>query len=432
MTLTLALLQSSLWLTAGWIGYRFLLRDTRHFALNRAYLWLVMGGALLLPLFSAALSGLFPQTTVQTPALWLAAVTTGPEASSAQPNTLNWFGLLYAGGMALVLLRLFRNLWRIGTILRQATPMLVNGHQVRLNPNSDQAGSYSFMRSIVLDAALLRHAEARNRVLAHELAHTRQWHSLDALAAELLCALFWFNPFCWVLRRSVAENNEFLADQAALQQQPGVRAYAELLLRGNGPSPEKNTRHAQPALGLLQPFHTSQTKRRLLMLAKNTPSRIAFLPYAGTLLMLLTVLGLSVSAQQVTRTGHNIPKVTQAPEESQQADHAQTDKLQEAEKNPEVMPKFPGGMDGMIRYLSKELKYPASAKKEGISGKTIVQFVVDSDGSIRDVTVLKGFNADCDAEAVRVVRAMPNWKAGQKEDKAVATQLVLPIQFALE
>jgi len=429
MNLDLALLQSSVWLAAGWFGYQFLLRNTRQFALNRAYLWLVMSGALLLPMLSPTLSGLVPKASIQAPALWLDLVSVEQGAETAKTSSFSWFAFLYVGGMALVALRLLRNLWQIGMTIRQAKPALLDGRRVRLNSAAAQIGSsYSFMGYVILDPTLLHDAEARERILAHERAHSRQGHSLDALAAELLCALFWFNPFCWALRRCVAENNEFLADRAALQQRPGTRAYAELLLRVSGLSPDKRALQILPVTGLIQPFHSSQTKRRLIMLSKNFTIRFSMLRYAGAFLMVFSVLTFSVAAQQVTRTNSNIQNVVLSEEASP---NAQQDQQQDLEKNPDVMAEFPGGMEALFSYLGKEIKYPNAAKKEGVSGKCFLQFVVDTDGTIRDAVVLKGFHPDCDAEALRVVREMPKWKAGQKDGKNVATQLVLPIHFSL-
>ena len=99
----------------------------------------------------------------------------------------------------------------------------------------------------------------------------------------------------------------------------------------------------------------------------------------------------------------------------------------------EQMPEFPGGQERMMDYLRKNVKYPQEAMDAGIQGKVFVRFVVNADGRISDVTVLRGVpgGAVLDKEAVRAVKAMPNWISGQQGGKAVATSMTLPVVFHL-
>ena len=86
----------------------------------------------------------------------------------------------------------------------------------------------------------------------------------------------------------------------------------------------------------------------------------------------------------------------------------------------------------MFRFLATNLKYPESAKKNGIEGRVFVQFVVGSDGAVRDVRLIRGFNKDCEEEAVRVVQAMPKWEPGMLQGKPVAVLMTLPMAFSLK
>ncbi|MCW5900149.1 MAG: energy transducer TonB [Flavobacteriales bacterium] len=97
----------------------------------------------------------------------------------------------------------------------------------------------------------------------------------------------------------------------------------------------------------------------------------------------------------------------------------------------EEMPSFPGGEAELFKYLGKNIKYPQMATDAGISGVVYVTFVVDRDGKIRDVKVLRGIGGGCDEEAVRVVKAMPPWKPGKQRGKPVTVQYNLPIRFTL-
>jgi periplasmic protein TonB len=97
----------------------------------------------------------------------------------------------------------------------------------------------------------------------------------------------------------------------------------------------------------------------------------------------------------------------------------------------EVAPAYAGGEGAMIKYLQKNLRYPVIAKENGTKGTVFVQFVVEKDGKVDDVTVAKGVDKLLDAEAKRVVAAMPKWSAGQQNGQAVAVQYVLPVKFDL-
>ena len=98
----------------------------------------------------------------------------------------------------------------------------------------------------------------------------------------------------------------------------------------------------------------------------------------------------------------------------------------------EHMPEFTGGgMPALMEYLSKNIKYPEAAMKKGIQGRGIVQFVVEKDGSITNVKILRGVDPELDKEAVRVVSAMPKWKPGTQRGEAVRVRFTVPVMFRL-
>jgi periplasmic protein TonB len=98
----------------------------------------------------------------------------------------------------------------------------------------------------------------------------------------------------------------------------------------------------------------------------------------------------------------------------------------------EAMPEFPGGDESRIRYLQNTLKYPQMARESGIQGRVFVTFVVERDGSISDVKVLRGIGGGCDEEAVRVIQQMPKWVPGKQRGKPVRVQFNMPILFKLQ
>lgn len=98
----------------------------------------------------------------------------------------------------------------------------------------------------------------------------------------------------------------------------------------------------------------------------------------------------------------------------------------------EQMPSFPGGEVEMQRYIGANLRYPVSAQEEGVQGRVTVRFVIEKDGAVNQVQVIRGIHRECDKEAVRVVRAMPKWIPGKHDGRAVAVYFTLPIVFRLK
>ena len=99
----------------------------------------------------------------------------------------------------------------------------------------------------------------------------------------------------------------------------------------------------------------------------------------------------------------------------------------------ETMPEFPGGQQALFKYLSENVKYPVIAQENGIQGRVICQFVVNKDGSIVDVEVVRsGGDPSLDKEAVRVIKSMPKWKPGQQRGKPVRVKYTVPVNFKLQ
>ena len=95
-------------------------------------------------------------------------------------------------------------------------------------------------------------------------------------------------------------------------------------------------------------------------------------------------------------------------------------------------PEFPGGNTAMMKFLSDNIKYPVIAQENGIQGRVITNFVVERDGSITDVQVVRGVDPSLDKEAIRVIQSMPKWKAGRQRGSAVRVRFTLPVVFRLQ
>ena len=98
----------------------------------------------------------------------------------------------------------------------------------------------------------------------------------------------------------------------------------------------------------------------------------------------------------------------------------------------EEMPSFPGGEEKMLEYVAKNIKYPAMARENNITGRVYVNFYIDKDGKVQSAKIVRGIGGGCDEEALRVVRTMPQWKPGKQNGRAVNVNYNLPINFTLK
>ena len=95
----------------------------------------------------------------------------------------------------------------------------------------------------------------------------------------------------------------------------------------------------------------------------------------------------------------------------------------------ENQPEFPGGLIALTNYLQQNVKYPPEAQKAGIKGRVYVSFIVEKDGSLTDIQLMKGLGYGCNEEAIRVVNAMPKWQPGTQSGRPVRVRYNLPIEF---
>lgn len=133
------------------------------------------------------------------------------------------------------------------------------------------------------------------------------------------------------------------------------------------------------------------------------------------------------------------------PQPEQPLEGDVTDELPQEEEEPasnkdddvvsfrvvEDLPQFPGGYLEFMKWLTRNLKYPIAAEERKLQGKVIAEFIVNKDGSVTDVNIVKSLNSYCDREALRVLRMMPRWTPGIQDDKPCRTKVCIPIVFKL-
>ena len=129
--------------------------------------------------------------------------------------------------------------------------------------------------------------------------------------------------------------------------------------------------------------------------------------------------------------GKDLPAIVEDPDDGGATPVADGGSDGKAYDVVEEMPQYPGGIEAMMTFLRDNLKYPAELAEQNIQGRVIVQFVVDKEGNVTNPTVMRSVDPQLDAEALRVVKAMPKWTPGKVGGKAVNVKYTLPVTFAL-
>jgi TonB family protein len=255
-------------------------------------------------------------------------------------------------------------------------------------------------------------------VLAHEKAHARRFHSLDILYFELLQAVFWYHPAWYFLRSELKTMHEFEADQLAIKK-VNKSSYQKTLL-------ELSTYGGM--LWLTNPFNVSLIKKRLLMMNQikgKQPARKWL-----KLTLLLPFFLAAVFIQSCNFATDTIEEVKLDEDQTPAFKQEQTPG-EEVFTVVEVMPEYPGGPAAMMNFLANNISYPEQARRDTIQGRVFVNFVVEADGSVSNVKILRGIGGGCDQEAKRVVELMPKWTPGYQRGQAVRVSFNLPVRFAL-
>ena len=133
------------------------------------------------------------------------------------------------------------------------------------------------------------------------------------------------------------------------------------------------------------------------------------------------------------------PEPVERPEEKKDNETVEADKPEVVDMYDEPidfrvvedLPQFPGGASEFMKWLTKNLRYPTSAQQRKVEGKVVAQFIVNTDGSISNLELVNSVDPSLDREALRVLRMMPNWKAGKQDGKTCRTQVCIPIVFKL-
>lgn len=418
------LIESGISLSLFYLVYRIFLNRENLFQSNRGFLLFALVFSVLLPFINIPspvdlhYSHYLPEVaiTVNAP---LAGT---EEAIPVSINQILWF--VYLLGVAIMLGTFLYRFNQLIRIIKKS--QLERKGKIHLAKTKLIHAPFSFLNVIVYNEENLSSGEL-DKIMEHESVHVNQFHTLDILLIEILTILQWFNPFIWLYKTSLKELHEYLADREVIRKGTNIPVYQQLLL---------NFQLRRQFLTLANNFNYSLTKKRFIMMSKTKTSAFAGIKMVIILpVMLMMILSLTKLNATGTESLEKLsPPPPPPPASIQKNEETSKKAAEEIFLVVEQMPKFNEADDNgseFRKYIAENVVYPKEAAKAGIQGRVFVQFIVDYEGVVKDVKVLRGVHELLDAEALRIVEASPKWIPGTQRGKAVNVQFTFPISFTL-
>jgi|GEM_PF-6597935 TonB family C-terminal domain len=423
-----------------WLFYKGVVSKSYHLGYARSYLLLLPLVSILIPLisipvswgsFSASMTGWLEENILNVVVVKPTSDVVEVSATVFTPLTWNGMRYLLTGYIAGILvfgLRIGLQCWHVGRIALSGRRESVGGRTLVYSAKVESP--FSFLSTIYLP--LHTNANEKEIFIRHEAEHIRHKHSCDIMFLEFVRALCWFNPFFWKIRTALRDVHEYQVDRAMVQGKISLNTYKIMIMKELfGSTPE-----------MAQGFGHSLVKKRILMLGKIGKGRKEW----GRVLMLLPLLaGLMLVFCCTSRTAETpLPVsesalVEQAVETTSPAATQPETKAAEATDDAvmytavEEKPLFEGKeANNFTAWVSSRIVYPAAAAEKSVQGKVFLNFVIDVDGSLTDLKVVRSVDADLDKEALRVVSESPKWTPGRQGSKVVKVRYTFPVNFQLQ
>ncbi len=450
----------NIYLVLFFVFYALFLRRETFFQLNRIYLVTASLLSFLIPFIQSNwVKSLFITQQVQQAIYSKSVIIYSIKPAESVISLGNIFEVLY---IAVVLYLTVRLLWQL---------IILNKSINTPNPSS----AYSFFKKISVGNNLSN----ADIITEHEQVHVTQWHSLDVLIIEAVMIINWFNPVVYLYRFAIKYIHEFIADSEVLESGADKADYALLLL---------SQTFDTSTHGLTSNFYSnSLLKERIIMLQKSKSKRIALTKYGLSVPLFILMMILSSASINNSRAVAVINKtagkvfstpaspkaikdefqldnlsaslkqlnkseMVSAVEDADYTDPGNDDMQLTAVRNnlPDItnvnnntitqltstaierQPQFPGGIDKFYDILRNNLRYPDEMKKSRIEGKVFVEFVVEKDGSVSGLKILRTPGYGSEEETERVLSSVPKWIPGSQNGRAVPVKYSLPIEFRLE
>ena len=399
----------------------FLKRET-FFQLNRVYLLFTPILIMIIPFlkFEGLQNTLNSVVAINIPEILVSNTTQTISTSFVSSEQV--FHLIWFSGIAVSFYYFVKKLYRIHQLKKQGKVEKYSNFTVVYIPNTDVA--FTFLKSIFLGEYLTQ--KQKEDILLHEAVHARQNHTIDLLIYEILKIVFWFNPLFYLFQKRLSALQEFIAD-ASVVQQIEKRDYYENLL--------SKLFQTETISFINTFFNHSLIKKRIVMLQKSKSTKkelvkyLAVLPIIGAM-VIYTSCANEVKGNQTATS--EIPITKTAQQQDKELTFKDIDKVPvypgcEGMSNDEAKKCFTQNVaQHVVKEFSKDIKNAEITGRQ----KIVVQFVIDSNGDIKDVTAKSDFK-ELQDEAIRVAKTLPKMIPGEHQGKKVAVQFALPILFEI-
>ena len=381
--------------------YKLLLENEKMFRFNRAYLLGSLVFSFIIPLQLFSIKTIFETgiNTIQLDEIVIRTNRPPLDESDIMQNIFYILNRVYAFVLLVLGLRFGLNLISFFMKLKRKETRLVNGVKVVLI--EEAVLPHSFWSAIFVNKTDFEMGKIPTELIEHEKAHLDQKHTLDILFAEVLRIVFWVNPIIPYFIKAIKLNHEFLADEAVNKQFGEVSHYQNLLLEFGS---NKQT------VPLASTINYQITKKRLIMMTKKesaVKTVLKVLTVSAVCIVLLFAFSEEVAAQKANVTDN--------------------EKLYNAGDSEITQPEFPGGIIEFYKFVGQRFKIPAEASKNNIETKIKMQFMIEKDGSLSEIEIVKDAGYGLGEEAIRILKLSPKWIAGSEHGKPVRVLYTLPI-----
>ena len=403
-----------------YFAYKLLFRNSNRFQLNRIVLLTISIFAFALPFIRISIEGQqfqeMPSFKQEMDVIFYSDAMIEAPVETKTLSFTDIISYLYIIGVVFFLMKFVYNIFKIYKI--KAGKKIETIDDVNFIYTNESHIPFSFLNNIYIPKDNLD-----DMIIKHEMSHVKNHHSVDVILMEIMIAFQWFNPFIRMIKNELKSNHEFIADSEAIKNEDEKSNYMMLLL-------QQCT--ADDFSTIANNFSFLLTKKRISMITKNQKVKGSVIKVLLTLPVFALLILLNTQCDNTKPNDEKQqPAVTETETILEQPvyDKEALNLQDSIYRVAEVMPQYPGGPNEMMKYIQENIKYPQSAKANKIEGRVYVTFVVEKDGSITNAAVIRGFDKECDAEALRVVSSMPKWTPGQHKGEVVRTQFTIPIYY---
>ena len=384
------------------VCYWYALRNGRFFHWNRFYILASVALSIVIPLLTIPLSPSYMVIPAATDYVAYFVIETSEVATvsySPEKSSVSWTWLAFMLCLSMMIFLLVKETISFVRILRlKRCSERIRLPEAVLCYTDDASAPFTFFRTIFWKKGISLDSGEGRCMFRHELAHIRLGHSWDKALMQLVCCLFWMNPFFMLFRRELELVHEFAADSESIGD-GNAEELSSLILCALYPNHYRD---------FTSRFFQSSIKRRIIMITKNKKSSMTMLRKMSIIPVALIAMYLFACNSESNSEVHTFDAVIEKP-------------------------LFNGvsAIEGFREFVSTKIVYPVQAMENGISGRVFVEFIIEKDGSVSNGKILRGVDPLLDNEVLRVINTSPKWTPGRQNGKPARVSYQFPFTFAL-